>query len=287
MQDASVGAGLLHVFGNGNDAVVGGQRDDIISVADLPIQLREEVAEILVQPHENVLDFAAARAEFVSDEVHGRVADGEEIGSVRIAQLQGVHGFLGEFRESRVGVRARGPLFVKSVVRFADAGLSTKRMGESETPTVGRDAAESFFPVPIGGFREGERPGLGEVGFRGVRLGLLLDEWLGAVGAGSDPGSAVEPGDRISFVSCHGDGGAGFQGKRHNARRSAGLKFQFLGKGGHGHTPGGVCAFGSSAGVADVFHVGIRVGGAGDHFLFFAVPPGVGDHAMGGGKCAG
>src|SRR6266851_8507306 len=112
-----------------------------------------------------------------------------------MAELQGVDGFFGEFGQGHVGVGAGGPLFVESVVRFTDARLSTKRMGKRETPAVGRDGSESFLAVPIGGFREGKRPGLAEVGFRRMRPSLLLDEWLGAVGAGSDPGSAVEPGD--------------------------------------------------------------------------------------------
>src|SRR6266852_8496625 len=201
MEDACVGAGALHVFGNGDDAVVGAEGDDVISAADFLVEMREEIGEILVQTHENVLNFAAAGAEFVADEVNGRVADSEKIGSARIAQLQGIDGFLGEFGQGCFGVRAGSPLFVKGAVRFTDARLSTKWMGEGETPTVGRDGAESFLTVPIGGFREGKRPGLAEVGFRGMRLSLLLDEWLGAVGAGSDPGSAVEPGGGIGFVS--------------------------------------------------------------------------------------
>ncbi len=51
MEDAGVGASLLHVFGNGHDAVVGAEGDDVISAADLLIQMREKVAEILVQPY--------------------------------------------------------------------------------------------------------------------------------------------------------------------------------------------------------------------------------------------
>lgn len=40
MQDAGVGAGFLHVFGNGHDAVVGAQRDDVISAAYFFVQMR-------------------------------------------------------------------------------------------------------------------------------------------------------------------------------------------------------------------------------------------------------
>jgi len=47
--------------------VVGAQGDNIISAADLFIQMGEKVAEIFVQSHKNVLDFAAAGAEFVAD----------------------------------------------------------------------------------------------------------------------------------------------------------------------------------------------------------------------------
>ncbi len=120
-----------------------------------------------------------------------------------------------------------------------------------------------------------------------MRLCLLFDERLRAVGARGYPGTAVEPGGGVGFVSGHGDSRAGLQGKGHDARCSTGLKLQFLGKGRHGHPPGRVSAFRSGAGIAGVFYAGIRVGGAGHHFLFLAVPPGVGDHPVGCGKCSG
>ncbi len=47
----------------------------------------EKVAEIFVQSHKNVLDFAAAGAEFVADVIDGRVADGEKIGSGGFAKI--------------------------------------------------------------------------------------------------------------------------------------------------------------------------------------------------------
>src|SRR5712692_9791352 len=144
MQEAGVSAGFLHIFRNGHDAVVGGQRDDIIPAADLLIQVREKITEIFVQPHKNVLDFAAAGAEFVTDVIHRRVADGEKIRSVRIAQLQSVHSFFGKFGQCGVGVGARGPLLVKGAVRCSDARFSTKRVGKREIPAVGRNGAESF-----------------------------------------------------------------------------------------------------------------------------------------------
>jgi hypothetical protein len=38
--------------------VIGAQRDDIISAANLLIQMREKLAEILVQPHKSVMPSA-------------------------------------------------------------------------------------------------------------------------------------------------------------------------------------------------------------------------------------
>src|SRR5206468_10390534 len=40
----------------------------------------------------------------------------------------------------------------------------------------------------------------------------------------------------------------------------------------------------SRACIADVPYAGIRVGRAGHHFLCFAIPPGVGHHAVGSGR---
>src|SRR5439155_25058349 len=80
MQQARVGAGGLHVFGNRDDAVVGAQRDDVISAADFGIQVREQIGEILVQAHKNVLNFAAARTKCVADDVDGRISNSEKIG---------------------------------------------------------------------------------------------------------------------------------------------------------------------------------------------------------------
>jgi hypothetical protein len=50
MQQARVKAGLLQVFRSGNDAVVGAEGDDIISMADFLVEIREEIAEVFVQP---------------------------------------------------------------------------------------------------------------------------------------------------------------------------------------------------------------------------------------------
>src|SRR2546430_15578738 len=86
MQAAGVGAGSLHVFGNGDDAMVGGQRDDVVSTADLRIQMREKIAEILIQPHKNVLDFATARAKLVADIIHRRIANGERSEERRVGK---------------------------------------------------------------------------------------------------------------------------------------------------------------------------------------------------------
>ena len=87
MQEAGVGACSLHVFGNGDDAVVGGQCDDVVSTADLRIQMREKIAEIFIQPHKNVLDFATARAKLVADIIHRRIANGEKIRSGGFAKI--------------------------------------------------------------------------------------------------------------------------------------------------------------------------------------------------------
>jgi hypothetical protein len=47
--------------------VVGAEGDDVISPADFFIEVREQLAEILVERDQDVLDFAAARAELVAD----------------------------------------------------------------------------------------------------------------------------------------------------------------------------------------------------------------------------
>src|SRR5207244_1607898 len=133
-----------------------------------------------------------------------------------------------KFRQSRVGVGAGGPLTVKVGVWFTSARLSTQRMGKREFPTVGRNSAESFFIVPIRFFRQGKRPSLAEVRLGRMRLGLLLYERLRAIDARSDPRAAVEPGGGVGFVSSHGYGDACLHRKRDHARRSAGLKLQFL-----------------------------------------------------------
>src|SRR5260370_39676395 len=88
-------------------------------------------------------------------------------------------------------------------------------------------------------------------------------------------------------MSGHGQGGAGLEGKRKDARCAAGLKLQLFRKGGHSHAPGGVSPFRSGASIADVLNAGIGVGGASNHLLFFAVPPSVGDYAVSRGKSSG
>ena len=120
-----------------------------------------------------------------------------------------------------------------------------------------------------------------------MRLGVLLDERLDSVRTRRDPCAAVEPGSGIGFVTRHGDGRASLQRKRDHTRRAAGLKFQFFRKRRHGHAQGGVRSLRSGSGITDVFYFGVRVGGAGDHPLVLAVPPGVGDHAVSGRKGSG
>src|SRR5207249_7750991 len=120
-------------------------------------------------------------------------------------------------------------------------------MGKRELPTDGRNSAESLFLIPIGFFRQGKRPGLAEVRFGRMRLGLLLDERLRAIDARSDPQAAVEPGGGVGFVSSHGYGGASLQRKRDHARRAAGLKCQFLRESRHGHAPSSIRALWTGA----------------------------------------
>ncbi len=105
--------------------MVGAQRNDVISAPDLGIQVREQIAEILVQAHKNVLNLVAAWAKCVSNIIDRRVADGEKIGSGGFTKIQRVDGFHGKFRQGRVGVGAGGPLFVEGTVRFVAAGFST------------------------------------------------------------------------------------------------------------------------------------------------------------------
>src|SRR5439155_17924412 len=138
--------------------------------------MREQIAEILVQAHKNVLNLATARAKCVSNIIDRRVADGEKVGSCGFTEIQCVNSFFGKFGQGRVGVRTGSPLTVKVGVWFTGARLSTQRMGKRDVPTVGRNGAESFFLVPIGFFRQGKRPSLAEVRLGGTRLGLLLDE---------------------------------------------------------------------------------------------------------------
>src|SRR5260370_8460181 len=158
MEDACIGAGFLHIFRDGHDAVVGAEGGDVISAAYVVIEMREKIAKILVQPHKDVLNLAAAGAEFVANVVHRRVADGEKISSHGSAKIQRVHGLLGKFGQSCIGVGAGGPLLVESAVRFTDAGFSTERVRKSEIPAVGRNSTESFLTVQTGGFRVDDRP---------------------------------------------------------------------------------------------------------------------------------
>ena len=284
MHDASVGAGRLHIFRNGRHAVVGAERHDIISSAHLLVQVREKLAEVLVQAHKNVLNFAAAGAEFVAHVIHRRIADRKKIGSRGFSEIERVHGFLGEFRQGRVGVGARSPLLIEGVVRSC---FSTEQVREGEVPSLGRNGTERLLTVPIGAYRECQSPGLAEVCFRRMRLSLLFDERQSAVGARGNPCAAVKPGGGIGSVSSHGDGRARLQRKRHDARSAAALKLQFFGKRGHRHAPGGVSAFRSGAGITNVLYARIRVFRAGHHALVLAVPPSVCDHSVGCGKCSG
>src|SRR5580704_18044259 len=99
----------------------------------------------------------------MADVVHGRVPNGEQIGSLGIAQLQVVYGFFSEFSQCGISVGARSPLFEVGAVRFTDARFSSERMGKGEFPTGGLNGAERFFTVQISAFRKGKRPGLAEV----------------------------------------------------------------------------------------------------------------------------
>src|SRR5690348_17991599 len=101
--------------------------------------MREEIAEVFVQPYENVLNLATARTESVANIVHSGITDGEKIGSAGLAEVHGVGGFLGESSESRVSIGTGGPLAVEGGVRFAGARLSAQWVRKSEVPTVGRD----------------------------------------------------------------------------------------------------------------------------------------------------
>ena len=59
--------------------MVGAKRYDVISLADFLVQVSEEFAEVSVETHQDVLDFAAARAKCVPNIIHRGVADTEII----------------------------------------------------------------------------------------------------------------------------------------------------------------------------------------------------------------
>lgn len=59
------------------------------------------------------------------------------------------------------------------------------------------------------------------------------------------------------------------------------MEFQLVGEGGDEHFVHAVAAVGGVAAVTDALYV--RIGGAGDVFLLGAIPPFVGNHAVGSG----
>src|SRR5579859_32259 len=73
VQDAGVNASLLHVLRNGGDAMVGAEGHNVIPAAYFVVQIVEQVTQILVQTHEEILDLPAARAEFVTDIIEGGI----------------------------------------------------------------------------------------------------------------------------------------------------------------------------------------------------------------------
>src|SRR5262252_9942147 len=153
VQNTRIGASGLQVFRNRNHAVVGAEGNDVIAAADFLIEMREEIAKVFVEADENVLNFAAARAESVADVIHGGITDSEKIGAPGFAKIHGVDGFLGEFGKSRVGVGTGGPLAVKRGVGLAVAVLSAQRMRKGEIPAVGRNRPEGLLSIPVGFFR--------------------------------------------------------------------------------------------------------------------------------------
>src|SRR5215469_3510271 len=130
--------------------------------------MREEVADIFVEPNEDVLNLAAARPEGVADIIHRGIAHREEIGSGGLAQMQSVDGFLRKHGQSRVRMRAGGPLTVEGGIWSSRARFSAQRVRKSQIPSVWWDGAESFVAVEVGFFRKGESPGLAEVSFRQI-----------------------------------------------------------------------------------------------------------------------
>src|SRR5215472_3117335 len=220
--------------------------------------MREEVPDVLVEPNENVLNFAAARAEGVADVVHCGIAHPEKIGATSFAKMQSIDGFLRKLGQSRVSIRAGGPLTVEGGVRTARARLTAQTVRKSEVPAVWRNRAESFFSVPVGFFRERKSPGLAVIRFRRMGLGFLLDKRLYAVRARGDPIATFEPGGGVGLMAGHGERGAGLQRKGDDSSRAAGLKLQFLSKRWHCHPPARIAALRIRAGVANVLHVRVR-----------------------------
>ena len=64
------------------------QRDDVAAGADFGVERRQQIADRLVEPHERVLHFVAARAERVAHRVEHREADREVVDARRLSQLE-------------------------------------------------------------------------------------------------------------------------------------------------------------------------------------------------------
>src|SRR5260370_21053453 len=147
MKHAGIGAGLLHVFGNGHHAVVGAEGEDVISAAYFCVQMNEQVSEVFVELHQDVLHFPTARPESVSRIIQRGICDSQKIRAFAFSEAELVHSQLSELRQISIGKRASLPLLVKSGIRIATGGFAAQRMRKGMIPSVGWHSTNSFLGV--------------------------------------------------------------------------------------------------------------------------------------------
>ena len=279
-EPASIGSGFLHVLGYGHNAVIGAERNDIVAASDFLIQTRKEFPEVPVEPHENILNLMAARAEGVAHKVGRRIADAQKIRTAALTEMQRVHGLLSKPSQGSIRKGTRRPFVVVRAVRLGPFRLPTQCVRKSKPPARGRDSACSRRLVKIRGRGKRERPCFAVVLSRGMRFGVFLHKRAPPIDTGSDPRSAaaVEPRDHVRAMPSQHNGCPRLQRNAHHSCHSAVLKTQLIREGRQSEPSRTVASLHRQPGVPDI--LGIRVRRASNHRLLFTIPPGIADDAV-------
>src|SRR5262245_7464143 len=118
MQNAGVKACALHVRGRRHGSVIGAEGYHVVAATNFAIEMGKEFGEVAIEGNQDVLNFAAARTEVVTNPIDCGITDSQEICSSALAETQRVDRSFGETRQVVVGVGAAEPLIVKFGVGF-------------------------------------------------------------------------------------------------------------------------------------------------------------------------